>query len=132
MIPGGGLSCTGLTPGSTATYICNKGYKLNGSEKLVCQDDGTWDGMIPTCVEGECSDTTVHLCEHLSSTLESRGGLSTGSIVSIVIGELVFLLLLIGTVCILVWSHRKGTHLHACICAVTHGYSILPNRNVLK
>ena len=64
-IPGGALSYTGLTPGSTATVSCEDGYELSGGDgSLVCQDDGTWSGPTPTCVEGECSDTTVHLCEH--------------------------------------------------------------------
>ena len=51
-ISNGTLCYTGLTPGSTATYSCDNGYELNGSGSLVCQDDGTWDGLAPTCVEG--------------------------------------------------------------------------------
>ena len=51
-IPNGTLCYTGLTPGSTATYSCGKGYELSGgNEQLVCQGNGTWHGMIPTCVE---------------------------------------------------------------------------------
>ena len=57
----GTLSCTGLTPGSTATYSCDMGYELSGGNgSLVCEDDGTWDGPAPTCVEGELN---VH-CKH--------------------------------------------------------------------
>ena len=51
-IPNVMLCYTGLTPGSTATYSCDEGYELSGSGQLVCQDDGTWDGPAPTCVEG--------------------------------------------------------------------------------
>ena len=52
-ISNGTLCYTGLTPGSTATYSCDKGYELSeGNGPLVCQDDGTWDGPAPTCVEG--------------------------------------------------------------------------------
>ena len=51
MIPGGALSCTGLTPGSTATVSCEDGYELSeGNGELVCQDDGTWDGTTSQCV----------------------------------------------------------------------------------
>ena len=52
-ISNGTLCYTGLTPGSTATYSCYEGYELSGGNgPLVCQDDGTWDGPAPTCVEG--------------------------------------------------------------------------------
>ncbi|XP_045204681.2 sushi, von Willebrand factor type A, EGF and pentraxin domain-containing protein 1-like isoform X2 [Mercenaria mercenaria] len=35
----------------TATYTCNVGYVLVGSETRTCQDDGTgWDGTSPVCV----------------------------------------------------------------------------------
>ena len=52
LIDGGVFSCTGLTPGSIATVSCEDGYELSGGKgTLVCQDDGTWDGTIPTCVE---------------------------------------------------------------------------------
>ena len=51
VIPNGILCYTGLTPGSTATYSCDKGNELSGIGQLVCQDDGTWDSPTPTCVE---------------------------------------------------------------------------------
>ena len=50
-IPNGMLCYTGLTPGSTATYSCDKGYELNGSSVLVCQANGLWNGTGPTCME---------------------------------------------------------------------------------
>ena len=58
-IPNGMLCYTGLTPGSTATYSCDKGYELNGSSVLVCQANGLWNGTGPTCMElGMCHSVT--------------------------------------------------------------------------
>ena len=58
-IPNGMLCYTGLTPGSTATYSCDKGYELSGSSVLVCQANGLWNGTGPTCMElGMCHSVT--------------------------------------------------------------------------
>ena len=65
LIDGGALSCTGLTPGSTATVSCEDGYELSGgSGQLVCQDNGTWSGPTPTCkkIESECIPLCVLCC----------------------------------------------------------------------
>ena len=40
----------GFVPGSIATYTCDSGYSLDGSETRECQDDGNWDGVAPTCI----------------------------------------------------------------------------------
>ena len=64
-IPGGALSCTGLTPGSTATVSCEDGYEPSGGNgSLVCQDNGTWSGPTPTCekLESECIPLCVLCC----------------------------------------------------------------------
>ena len=45
----GGVSWTGLTSGSTATYTCNTGYQLTGAQTRTCQSNGTWSGQAPTC-----------------------------------------------------------------------------------
>ena len=56
-IPNGMLCYTGLTPGSTAAYSCDKDYELNeGNGTLVCQDDRMWSGTPPSCVKSEYSD----------------------------------------------------------------------------
>ena len=127
MIPGGVLSCTGLTPGSTDTVSCEDGYELSG--EVVCQDDGTWSGPTPTCGKGECSDTAVHLCECFSSTVVPGGGLSTGAIIGIVVGVLLLLLVAGAITGLLVWCcccrdpPKKGTHTHTHVhtCTCTHG-----------
>ncbi len=35
-----------------ATYTCDNGYNLTGGPFGVCQKDGSWDGIAPTC-QGE-------------------------------------------------------------------------------
>ena len=32
-----------------ATFTCDNGYTLTGGSVRVCQNDGTWDGITPTC-----------------------------------------------------------------------------------
>ena len=32
-----------------ASFVCNDGYTLTGSESSACQTNGTWDQQTPTC-----------------------------------------------------------------------------------
>ena len=34
---------------SIATFTCNFGYDLVGDSQRICQADGTWSNMVPTC-----------------------------------------------------------------------------------
>ena len=34
---------------SVATFTCDEGYELMGDRQRVCQLDGTWSNMVPTC-----------------------------------------------------------------------------------
>ena len=36
-------------PGSTATYSCNPGYRLEGDSTRTCMEDGEWSGAPPSC-----------------------------------------------------------------------------------
>ena len=38
------------TFGSTATYSCNAGYILTGSETVECQADRSWSDTAPACI----------------------------------------------------------------------------------
>ena len=38
------------TFGSTATFFCNRGFRLSGDRQRVCLASGDWTGSIPTCI----------------------------------------------------------------------------------
>ena len=46
----GGVTFTGTTAGSIATYSCVEGYILVGDGKRECQADGKWSGEEPACL----------------------------------------------------------------------------------
>ena len=45
----GTLILTGTSYGNTATYTCDTGFVLVGSEMLICEDDGMWSDLPPAC-----------------------------------------------------------------------------------
>ena len=45
----GAVTITGQEPGDTASYVCNLGYILDGSNTRTCQASGIWSGVAPTC-----------------------------------------------------------------------------------
>jgi hypothetical protein len=45
--------------GSTASYSCDEGYSLEGSQQRTCRSDGLWSGMEPTCERIQCPDPGV-------------------------------------------------------------------------
>uniref|UniRef100_A0AAQ5XF31 Sushi, von Willebrand factor type A, EGF and pentraxin domain-containing protein 1 n=1 Tax=Amphiprion ocellaris TaxID=80972 RepID=A0AAQ5XF31_AMPOC len=40
--------------GTLIEYHCHKGYDLTRHIRLVCQEDGGWNGTAPSCVPAEC------------------------------------------------------------------------------
>ncbi len=51
--------------GTVATYSCNQGYELAGSEMRTCEDTGDgsgsrFNGQAPTCERKQRSAYTVH------------------------------------------------------------------------
>ena len=62
MNPENGLvTINGRTFGSIATYQCDEGFILVGSETRTCQQDGEWSDSQPTC-EGQLSRNFCHVC----------------------------------------------------------------------
>ncbi|XP_007164009.2 membrane cofactor protein-like isoform X1 [Balaenoptera acutorostrata] len=43
---------------ATIVYRCNKGFKLNGSNKIVCSANSTWEPEIPTCTKESTTPST--------------------------------------------------------------------------
>ena len=50
----GACTTTGTGVGDTATYTCNSGFEISGSDTRTCQSNGDWSGSAPTC-EGKYS-----------------------------------------------------------------------------
>ena len=46
----------GVTVGSTARYICQSGFVLQGSDETTCLSSGTWSNLPPVCVAVNCAD----------------------------------------------------------------------------
>ena len=46
----GAVVSTGTSPGSTATYTCNTGYKLEGQMSRTCGADIQWTPGEPVCL----------------------------------------------------------------------------------
>ena len=54
----------GVYPLNTqASFKCNSGYKLEGSSSSTCQDQGSWNNEIPTCIQGNYRNEPVHKLE---------------------------------------------------------------------
>ena len=64
----GSVSLSGTTVGSTATYTCNDGFRLQGQSTRTCQTNGQWSRRAPTC---QRKLDVANLCDHPvpSSTL---------------------------------------------------------------
>ena len=54
----GAVTTTGTGVGDTATYTCNSGFEISGSDTRTCQSNGEWSGSAPTC-EGNLITTSV-------------------------------------------------------------------------
>ena len=62
--------------GSIATYQCNRGFRLQGSEARTCQENSKWSGREPMCIK------SAIFCPDLSSPANGRvsvSGLRPGS-----------------------------------------------------
>ena len=51
----GVVTMNGTSVGDNATYLCEDGYELNGTETVSCLSDGSWSSS-PTCIE--CTHTS--------------------------------------------------------------------------
>ena len=44
--------------GSNAIFSCRHGFGMEGSPSRMCQVDGTWSGLTPSCM----SETNINMC----------------------------------------------------------------------
>ena len=52
LLPGilnGQISFSSVTLNSVVTYSCERGFNLVGNSQRVCQANGQWSGMEPSC-----------------------------------------------------------------------------------
>ncbi|XP_064894760.1 complement receptor type 1 isoform X3 [Columba livia] len=54
-------------PGQTVTFQCHKGYSLQGSAQISCQEDGSWHPPVPVCER-------PHRDQEVPNSLKPRGG----------------------------------------------------------
>ncbi|XP_065505748.1 complement receptor type 1 [Caloenas nicobarica] len=54
-------------PGQTVTFQCHKGYSLQGSAQIFCQEDGSWHPPVPVCER-------LHRDQEVPNSLKSQGG----------------------------------------------------------
>ena len=67
----GAVTLSGVTVDSTATYSCIDGYTLEGVEQRVCQQDGQWSDVAPTC---RCELLACGMqCIHISCSQRDTG-----------------------------------------------------------
>ena len=43
------MAVQGSGMGAVASYQCDRGYRLEGDSRRVCQASETWTGTVPTC-----------------------------------------------------------------------------------
>ncbi|XP_041481052.1 sushi, von Willebrand factor type A, EGF and pentraxin domain-containing protein 1-like isoform X2 [Lytechinus variegatus] len=55
-IANGAVDSWGNTFESQVRFECNEGYRLDGSQRRVCQGDKTWSGTETVCTEVICED----------------------------------------------------------------------------
>ena len=53
----GSVAVQGTGISAVAVYQCNRGYRLEGDSRRVCQASETWTGTVPTC-KSEFFETT--------------------------------------------------------------------------
>ena len=75
----GRVSISTDTPGGIATYSCNSGYELVGTERRTCQNDGQWSDRAPTCRIVRCGGLSDPSNGRVSISANIPGGIATYS-----------------------------------------------------
>ena len=62
-IPNGFVNGSGSVEGSRYQFRCKEGYSLVGKDTLHCDDKGTWNGAVPSCLKGNYGKFSVKIME---------------------------------------------------------------------
>ena len=62
---------TTYPPGTKLQYTCEQGYEKGTTSELTCEEDGTWSGGQPLCVE-EVLSKSDFLCMHACMCVRVR------------------------------------------------------------
>jgi hypothetical protein len=75
----GAVSAATTTYPSTANYSCNTGYTLSGASTRSCQSDGTWSGVVPSCLPVDCHAPSAPANGTVSAPTTTFGATATYS-----------------------------------------------------
>uniref|UniRef100_A0A1X7VKS2 Sushi domain-containing protein n=1 Tax=Amphimedon queenslandica TaxID=400682 RepID=A0A1X7VKS2_AMPQE len=75
----GNVQIEGIKPGSSATYSCIEGYKLDGNEIRICQEGGEWSGNEPICQAVTCQSLSEPKNGGVQFTSLVKGSIATYS-----------------------------------------------------
>ena len=73
-----------FTAGSSVSFSCDVGYKIVGTSRLVCQNNGQWDNRVPRCIGG-CTrffGLVTKICDHFEGIAQWFEAMSLGFIIS--------------------------------------------------
>ena len=73
----GQVSIRDNTVGGVASYTCNSGYELIGSETRICQNDGNWSERAPICRIIRCGPLNNPSNGQVSVRDNTVGGVAT-------------------------------------------------------
>ncbi|CAH1263276.1 CSMD3 [Branchiostoma lanceolatum] len=101
-----------FNPREIVHFFCHNGYRLEGSDTMTCQPNGTWGGELPTCV----MDThSTHTDTPIPSTFSE-----TWSIVAASAGSVLGILII--AVVIVAWQCRPGRRRLLTDCPPGHPF----------
>ena len=94
-INNGQMTVSTTTYGSSATYSCNIGYRLNGPATTTCGADGYWSGSLPTCDTGIISNIGEQRSTNTTTSKEEdeSSAIAVGVVLMLVIIAVAVLLL---------------------------------------
>ena len=76
---GGNITSNGRTFRNMATFSCNEGYTIDGESIRICQPEGYWSGISPTCTPVTCPVLTIPDNGNISTTAQTFGSYATYS-----------------------------------------------------